>query len=264
MSDSKPQRVEPRQQVQPEAEARSADLVMLDQQLALGAYLQALLQPPVAEVATPVVETVEPPTVEPPPAPVAPPAVKVDVAAPPLHEPPAPVLSKPAPEPAVATAASSPYPDWAQGSFQCLLFRVGGISLALPLVKLNGVLPWDDEAVTAMPNHRPWFLGLREYLGHKVKLIDVANVVLPDDRYAALAPADANRLGKVILIDDGRWGLAVDAVDVVVTLSVDAVKWRTQAGSRPWLAGTVIKHMCALIDTDAFADMLGSEGPKRD
>lgn len=228
-------------------ETHNADLILLDQQLALGAYLQALLKPPELEVppADPEVEAVTPPVAE--------------VEAPVLEQPVVEVAPAVAP---VATTAPTPYPDWAQGSFQCLLFRVGGVSLALPLVKLSGVLPWDDESVTPMPNHRPWFLGLREYLGHKVKLIDVANVVLPDDRYAALAPADSARLGNVILIDDGRWGLAVDAVDVVVTLSVDAVKWRTQAGNRPWLAGTVIKHMCALIDTDAFADMLGSQGPQ--
>ena len=145
-----------------------------------------------------------------------------------------------------------------------------GRSVALPLAKLNGVMPWDAAAVTSLPNHQPWFLGLREHLGHQVKLIDVAKVILPPERWPqACAEAeegtDTGSYGKVILIDDGRWGLVCSEVAEVITLSNEAVKWRkregVQAGSRPWLAGTVIERMCALIDSDAFAGMLGGDGP---
>jgi len=45
-------------------------------------------------------------------------------------------------------------------------------------------------------------------------------------------------------------------------LTPAAVKWRGHSGSRPWLAGTVIDRMCALIDADAFAQMLETEGPQ--
>lgn len=207
--------------------------VVLDQQLALGVYLQALLRPPPAAV---------PQTVR------------------------SEVVTDAAPAPAVAAEggcgpAAAVRPEWAQDAFQCLLFRVAGLTLALPLARLSGVLPWENAAVAPMPNHQPWFLGLREHLGRRVRLIDVAQVVLPEDRRAALAPPDGGRLGKVILIGDGGWGLACDAVAEVITLAPDAVKWRSQAGSRPWLAGTVIKEMCALIDTDAFAAMLAGSGP---
>lgn len=219
-----------------QTENRDAQLVMLDQQLALGAYLQALLRP--APVEAPA-ETAPVVLAEPP---VAPPAEAPALEAPALAVPPA--------------AVEPPYPEWARDDFQCLLFQVAGLTLALPLARLNGVLPWDPAAVTEMPNHRPWFLGLREHLGHKVKLIDVANIVLPPDRYADLPPADSGRLGKIILIDGGRWGLVCDAVAEVISLSPADVKWRGRAGSRPWLAGTVIRQMCALIDTDAFAAML--------
>lgn len=222
--------------------ARDAQLVMLDQQLALGAYLQALLRP--APPVEPPVEThVEP----------VPPAVAPIVAAPEA----AAVVEIPLPAAAPTPPAepASPYPDWARDDFQCLLFQVAGLTLALPLARLNGVLPWDAEAVTPLPNHQPRFLGLREHLGQQVKLIDVAQVVLPPDRRAALPPGE-ERFGKVILIDGGRWGLVCDAVDEVITLARADVKWRGQAGNRPWLAGTVIRRMCALIDTEAFADML--------
>lgn len=237
-----------------ETETRTAQLVMLDQQLALSAYLNALLRPAPVETVTDVA-----------PAVVAEPEfLSTEQLEAPVIEEVTAIVSQVA-EPAVETHAepapvSAGLPDWAQGEFQCLLFRVAGLTLALPLAKLNGVLPWDAGIVTPMPNHRPWFLGLREHLGHQVKLIDVAKVVLPPERAAA-----EYDLGKVILIDDGRWGLAVSEVAEVITLSAEAVKWRkreTAAGdSRAWLAGTVIERMCALIDSEAFAGMLGGNGP---
>ena len=242
---------------EPVTEERSAQLVMLDQQLALSAYLHALLQPAPVEVPTTGAPEI---------------LLAADPAPPVLHhreslneglaatnsedleveDPSESVIAAPAPAP-------DSHPDWAQQDFQCLLFRVAGLTLALPLAKLNGVLPWDAAAVTPLPNHRPWFLGLREHLGHQVKLIDVAKVVLPPDRWPA--PDDGLPHGKVILIDGGRWGLVCSEVAEVIVLSAAAVKWRSQSGSRRWLAGTVIDRMCALLDSAALAEMLGGEGP---
>lgn len=232
-------------------ETRSAQLVMLDQQLALGAYLQALLRPVALEVAKPVADPVVAPPAEIP---------RIVRETAPLPIPVAVVTEEPVAEIAPPPAPAA-YPEWALGQFQCLMFQVAGLTLALPLAKLYGVLPWDDELVTELPNHQPWFLGLRTHLDHKVKLIDVATVVLPADRRASLPTATSGRLGKVILIDEGRWGLACDQVAEVITLSSADVKWRSQSGTRPWLAGTVIEQMCVLIDTDAFAAMLLESGP---
>lgn len=235
-----------------DTDTRSAQLVMLDQQLALSAYLNALLRPAPVEIAPEIPVVARPEVAQITRQEVA--AIE-DVAATVSEIAALEIQPGPAAEPGCAGL-----PDWAQGEFQCLLFRVAGLTLALPLAKLGGVLPWDPEAVTPMPNHQPWFLGLREHLGHQVKLIDVAKVVLPAERACA-----GYGLGKVILIDAGRWGLAVTDVAEVITLSAEAVKWRKREPAatdhRAWLAGTVIEHMCALIDSEAFAGMLGGHGP---
>lgn len=227
-------------------ETGCAPLLMLDQQLALGAYLQALLRPAPVEVSEPVAS--------------APVTALVEVSRIVREVVPEPIIETPVAEAPPAPIAA-PYPDWAQREFQCLMFQVAGLTLALPLAKLYGVLPWNADVVTELPNHQPWFLGLRTHLEHKVKLIDVANVVLPAERRASLAAVDSGRLSRIILIDEGRWGLACDSVAEVITLSNAEVKWRSQAGNRPWLAGTVIKQMCVLIDTEAFAAMLLESGP---
>ncbi len=107
-----------------------------------------------------------------------------------------------------------------------------------------------------MPGHAPWFLGLLTRQEQQVKVVDTALLVVPEERRQNLVAGDPDRLGHVIYIDDGRWGLACDCLGEVVTLSEAAVKWRGSRGKRPWLAGTVIEHMCALLDTEAFAGLL--------
>lgn len=241
----------------PRTDTRSDQLVMLDQQLALGAYLNALLRPAPAEVVAavaPASATLAEPEI--PAAAIHQAETELPRVAAGLQT--AEPAARSAAVPASVPATAGP-PDWAQSDFQCLLFRIAGLTLALPLAKLNGVLPWDAAAVTPLPNHRSWFLGLREHLGQQVKLIDVAKVVLPPERWPA---PDAALHGKIILIDDGRWGLVCSEVAEVVTLAADAVKWRSRAGGRAWLAGTMIDRMCALLDSAALAGMLGGDGPQ--
>jgi len=146
-------------------------------------------------------------------------------------------------------------PEWAESKFQCLLFEVGGLSLAVPLVKLNGVIPWTENVVET-PNQTDWYLGVLMNHGNKVEVIDTAVMVLPAEHRQEMAAEPAERLSHILLVDDQRWGLACDSIGEVVWLSKDDVKWRGNKTKRPWLLGTAIEHMCAVMDTEAFADML--------
>lgn len=234
----------------------SKNTILADEQQALDDYLGALLSEPVPHLRP--VETREAPSVRelplPREIPVAPPVV-------PEIETPVPVAESGTSQPAPVAGAEPPQPEpllpaWAEERFQCLLFNVAGLNLAVPLACLNGVLGWPED-ITPMPGHADHFLGLLQHLDQQVKVIDTAGVVLPPERLAALDSAD-RRYGNVILIDEGRWGLACDRVGEVVTLDKDGVRWRTRSGKRRWLAGTVIEHMCALLDTGQMARGLAS------
>ncbi len=156
-------------------------------------------------------------------------------------------------------AQQSAIPEWAEQRFQCLLFKVSGLSLAVPLVKLNSVIAW-DENITQTPNQTDWYLGLIQHLQKQVKVIDTALLVLPENRRDALKQASADRLGHILLVDDYKWGLACDSIGDVVWLTKDEVKWRRNKQTRPWLAGTSLQHLCALMDTEVFANMLNNQG----
>lgn len=154
--------------------------------------------------------------------------------------------------PAVSEWHDNGRPAWAQERFECLIFNVAGLKLAVPLITL-GAIHRIDRKFNALPHQSRWFLGiLQTASAGNIKVLDTALCVMPE-RYD---PASKESLGYVITIHGYNWGLACHEVERSITLDPDQVKWRTQRGKRPWLAGTVIDHMCALIDTDGFHDVI--------
>lgn len=147
-------------------------------------------------------------------------------------------------------------PDWAKEPFQILLFEVAGLKLAVPLIELCSVIEWNDS-VTEMPGHADFYMGIMQHLDYKIAVIDTARMVLPSTKQEKLIGDDPReRVNNIVLIDDYKWGLACDKIGEVITLKPEEVRWRTSKTSRGWLAGTVIEHMCALLNSEGFADML--------
>ncbi|WP_250657684.1 chemotaxis protein CheW [Alkalimarinus coralli] len=142
-------------------------------------------------------------------------------------------------------------PNWAQGRFECLIFTVAGLKLAVPLVSLGAIHSMDRE-LTPLVGRPPWFLGLLPVGEKNIKVVDSALWIMPE-RYNEAAK-EGYRF--VIRLDNSEWGMACDSVAQSFSLSPEEVRWRTDRGKRPWLAGTVIDHMCALMDVAAVAHLL--------
>ncbi len=144
-------------------------------------------------------------------------------------------------------------PAWGTTQFESLLFTAGGLKLSIPLIKSNGVLAWNSVDLTPMPGHKFWYLGVIAHQGKHVKIIDLLNFVTPAN-YKVKPVKD--RLQNIVLIDDANWGLACDSITGTLTLQPDKVRWRTAQSKRPWLCGTVIEKMYALLDPDEFVRLL--------
>ena len=134
-------------------------------------------------------------------------------------------------------------PQWAQQAFDVLLFKVSGLSLAVPLVSL-GHIHTLDEHLTPIFGQVNWFIGLQPSPSGQVKVVNTALFVMPE-RYNK---EFLETMKYVVTIDGLDWGLAVDDVQQPVKLQPSDVTWRTARTKRPWLAGTVKSAMCALID----------------
>ncbi len=142
---------------------------------------------------------------------------------------------------------------WSHPEFEVQLFKVGGLQLAVPVDKLHNVLPW-DTGIQSQPEQPEWCHGLMRYQGRAVWVIDTAVLVLPPERLELIPHC---RPAYILIVGDGCWGLACHDVEEVVSLAQDEVKWRSERGRRPWLAGTALRRGCAVLDSDAFAKLIG-------
>lgn len=155
-------------------------------------------------------------------------------------------------------AAVDGRPTWAAEPFECLLFDVAGLTLAVPLVCLGSIYALAGQTLTPLFGQPDWFLGILPSNSGNLKVLDTARWVMPD-RYR-----DDFREGLqyVISVQGYEWGLAVHQVSRSLRLDPSEIKWRGQRGQRPWLAGTVIEHMCALLDVAELAELIASGGAR--
>ncbi|TCK18819.1 purine-binding chemotaxis protein CheW [Thiogranum longum] len=203
---------------------------LLEQQLALGSYLDALL----TGVPTPLVQVTE-----------------IQRKA----EEQAPVEVQPVQPEQVTVSLADTVPEWAETRFQALLFEVAGLTLAVPLAKLKGVVQ-NMHGLTEIPGYSSLFPAVMPYQGVQSTVVDTARFVLPPDRAAQLDDDISERAAQLVVVDGGRWSLACSRIGDVIDLEAGQVKWRTAAGKRRWLAGSVIEQMCALLDIDELARQL--------
>ncbi|MCE1114044.1 MULTISPECIES: CheW domain-containing protein [Pseudomonas] len=165
----------------------------------------------------------------------------------------------PAPAAPVPPATADGRPAWAAEPFECLLFDVAGLTLAVPLVCLGSIYSLAGQELTPLFGQPDWFLGILSCQAGNLKVLDTARWVMPD-RYRE----DFRQgLQYVISVQGYEWGLAVHQVSRSLRLDPSEIKWRSQRGQRPWLAGTVIEHMCALLDVAELAELIASGAVKQ-
>ncbi|MFT6913967.1 MAG: purine-binding chemotaxis protein CheW [Motiliproteus sp.] len=146
-------------------------------------------------------------------------------------------------------------PSWAQQRFECLLFKVAGLTLAVPLVELGSVLEI-EAPLRPLFGQPDWYLGLLpSKTAGTIKSIDTARWVMPEK--CSLSGSESYKY--LILIGSSEWGLACHSVEDAITLEPEQVRWRGDRSHRPWLAGTVIEHMCAIVDVSALLRLLESQ-----
>ncbi len=142
--------------------------------------------------------------------------------------------------------------DYRKGRFQALFFEVAGLKVALPLKELGGI--HQISQLNTLPGKPDWYKGVMLYRDQKISVVDTARWVMPE-KYD---PSLAQKLNYqyVIMLGKSSWGLACETLVNTVALEQDDVKWRAAEGKRPWLAGLIKQHMCALLDVDALIALL--------
>lgn len=140
---------------------------------------------------------------------------------------------------------------WADKPFASLLFDVAGLKLAAPLHELGGIMPLADK-LQPMAAQADWFMGLIRWNGRTIRVVDTARFVMPE----RIGREQVLDYQSVVVLGDSHWALAVNNADQSVHLQPADIRWRKILGKRPWLAGTVLEHLCALLDVDVLIAML--------
>lgn len=139
----------------------------------------------------------------------------------------------------------------AEKDFQVLFFESFGVTYAVPLAELGGIHQLSEcNHLIGRPN---WYLGLQTEREQQLDVVDTAKWVMPEK---IKDNAHREDYSYIVLLGDSKWGLACNTLLGTQSLNSDQVRWREQAGKRPWLAGMVKEKMCALIHVEAFIAML--------
>lgn len=144
--------------------------------------------------------------------------------------------------------------SWSSQGVECLVFSVGGLKLAVPLLLLGGVHEVDTDEVKPLMGQPQWYLGMVHKNDQNLQVIDTASFIMPE-RTQSLAEQGFKYL---IQLEKTPWTIACQSIDDTVRLEANEIKWRGDRGKRAWLAGTVIERMCALIDVSGLLQQVES------
>jgi purine-binding chemotaxis protein CheW len=145
-------------------------------------------------------------------------------------------------------------PEWAGQPFQSLPFKVRGMNLVVPLTALSSITEWNQD-LTQIPGQPDWYMGILMHRDQRVVVVDTAQLIMPER--LERASEKRQRGSHILIIGDGRFGLACDSLQSPLLLNRDHVRWRRGEGYRPWMAGTVIDHLSVLLNVDAMLEMIG-------
>lgn len=211
-------------------------------------YLQTLLSE---------VEEYQEPVIEAQVAPVIQRQNTVELVAP-VVEPKVELAVVPTPSPAVKPDAKERprpiIPHWAKERFQCLLFDINGLHLAVPLSELNSIAGKQKSTTTHLLGQPEWHRGLLEHRGRKVGVIDVARLVMPGKLSAVKEQTVSPN--HVLIIGNGEWGLMCDKLLSPVMVEPDGIHWSCRHKNRAWMAGTLPDQLCIILDLDVLLTMI--------
>ncbi|WP_031433525.1 chemotaxis protein CheW [Methylomarinum vadi] len=137
-------------------------------------------------------------------------------------------------------------PEWAQQEFQALFFKVDQLILATPLTELLRTIKIERQP-TKIPGQPSWFMGLLDEHEGRIGVLDTGQLLYGKSR-GGQRDLETNPFQRILITGDGRWGLACDEILSISRLQPDKVRWRTLREKRPWLIGTVIEELTAVID----------------
>ena len=144
--------------------------------------------------------------------------------------------------------------DSLDDSFQTLIFDVNNLPLAVPLVKLGGIVNITKQYITPLVGTPDWFLGLIPNERGNLMVVDTQKFIMPERPVK-----DDRTYDYLIVLDNSQWALACHSVGDAKNLHASDIRWSNKSSKRPWFAGMVVEYMSALIEVDALINQLADQ-----
>jgi purine-binding chemotaxis protein CheW len=136
--------------------------------------------------------------------------------------------------------------------FQVLFFKIAGLTLAVPLVSLGGIIKIDK--INHLIGRPSWFMGVQTHRDSNINVVDTCAWVMPEKYSQELAQTVDYQF--LVMLEDSQWGLTCESLVNAVKIDKSHVNWREKPGKRPWLAGVVKQQMCGILNVQALIKML--------
>ncbi len=144
-------------------------------------------------------------------------------------------------------------PEWTQHEFHALFFKVDTLILAAPLTELLRTIKI-ERAPSKIPRQPSWFIGLLDTHEKRIGVLDTGQLVFGKTR-GQQRNLENSPYTNILIIHDGKWGLACDEILSIGKVQPEKVRWRTMRQKRPWLVGTMIEELTAVIDVNRLVPM---------
>lgn len=141
--------------------------------------------------------------------------------------------------------------DISQFPIQCLMFRVGDNLLSLPLVEMNGVVPWTDE-LTHLPQSSDCVLGILKHRDTNLRVLDSSKVL-------GISPIAGQTPSHILILSDNLSAISCDILENVVTLEYNDIQWQQETGNA-LVHGTIRKTLAYLLSPSGIIDSLDIMG----
>ncbi|GAB1037959.1 chemotaxis protein CheW [Shewanella algae] len=151
-------------------------------------------------------------------------------------------------------APIEPLKEQLEDEFQVLFFKVAGLTLAVPLISLGGIVR--IERINHIFGRPGWFMGVQGYRDSQLNIVDTCAWVMPEKYDDKLA--QSVNYQYLVVLENSNWGLACESLVNAVKIDKSQVNWRGSEGKRPWLAGVVKEQMCGILHVQALIEMLNA------
>ena len=123
---------------------------------------------------------------------------------------------------------------------QCLMFKVSGTQLSIPLIEMGSVLPWVDK-MTKIPSSQSWSLGVLQHRDRNIRVVDTARLLNINKK------TETGHPGHILVFGDSDWALSCDFLGEVAYVESDDIQW-SGPKSKGLSMGTIKGTLAQLLD----------------